>query len=181
MQSTKLMIFLSFIRFYGQNLKASVPNVTKGPSERYLGFTLIEWLVALALVGTIAGIGVPAYYEYVDKADIADAVVDIRSIEQFITRYEVRNGELPDSLADTGAGFTDPWGNPYQYLRIEGAGLKGKGAVRKDKKLNPINSDYDLYSMGKDGDSKKPLTAKASHDDIVRAANGAFVGLAINY
>ena len=176
------MIFLCFVRFYGKYLKAATPNVTKGPSERYLGFTLMELLVALALVGTIASIAVPAYYKYVDRANIVDAAVDIRTIEQIIARYEAREGELPDSLADAGAGgFIDPWGNPYQYLRIEGAGLKGKGALRKDKKLNPINSDYDLYSMGKDGESKKPLTAKASHDDIVRAANGAFVGLAINY
>lgn len=45
----------------------------------------------------------------------------------------------------------------------------------------PINSDYDLYSKGKDGKSQKPLTAAASRDDIVRAGNGAFVGLASDY
>ncbi|TDJ63175.1 MAG: prepilin-type N-terminal cleavage/methylation domain-containing protein [Proteobacteria bacterium] len=176
------MNFLAWLYLYRKYLEAATSNVTKGPSERYLGFTLIELLVALALVGTIASIGVPAYYKYVDKADIAAAATDIRSLEQFITRYEVNEGELPDFLTDVGAGgLTDPWGNPYQYLRIAGAGLKGKGALRKDQKLNPINSDYDLYSMGKDGASKKPLTAKASHDDVIRAANGAFVGLAINY
>lgn len=176
------MNFLTCFYPYRKYLEATTTNVTKGPAERHLGFTLVEWLVVLALVGTIAGIGVPAYYKYVDKADVTDATADIRSIEQFIVRYEVNNGELPDSLADAKAGgFADPWGNPYQYLRIEGAGLPGKGPVRKDKKLNPINSDYDLYSMGKDGDSNKPLTAKVSHDDVVRAANGAFVGLAINY
>jgi prepilin-type N-terminal cleavage/methylation domain-containing protein len=135
------MHFLTWLYLYRKYLEAAAPNVTKGPSERYLGFTLIEWLVALALVGTIASIGVPAYYKYMDKADIADAMADIRSIEQFIVRYEVRNAELPDSLADAGAdGLIDPWDNPYQYLRIDGAGLKGKGAVRNDKKLNPINS-----------------------------------------
>ncbi len=139
-------------------------------------------MVVLSLMGTLVAIGVPTYSNYVDRANNATAATDIRSLEQFITRYEVNEGELPDFLTDASAGGrTDPWGNPYQYLRIDGAGLKGKGAVRKDKKLNPINSDYDLYSMGKDGNSKKPLTAKASHDDIVRAANGAFVGLAINY
>jgi len=57
----------------------------------------------------------------------------------------------------------------------------GKGKVRKDHNLVPLNSDYDLYSMGKDGKSVSPLTAKASRDDIVRANNGAFVGLASEY
>ncbi len=35
---------------------------------------------------------------------------------------------------------------------------QGKGGNRKDKKLNPLNSDFDLYSMGKDGVSKTQIT-----------------------
>ena len=42
----------------------------------------------------------------------------------------------------------------------------------------PINSDYDLYSMGEDGGTRPPLTARPSQDDIVRAGDGGFVGLA---
>ena len=49
------------------------------------------------------------------------------------------------------------------------------------KNVVPINSDFDLYSMGEDGKSKSPLTAKPSHDDIVRANDGAFIGLATDY
>jgi general secretion pathway protein G len=76
----------------------------------------------------------------------------------------------------------DPWGNPYQYLVILG---KKKSEVagkwRKDRFLVPINSDFDLYSMGKDGKSQPPLTANASHDDIVRANNGEYIGEASKY
>jgi general secretion pathway protein G len=75
----------------------------------------------------------------------------------------------------------DAWGNPYEYLRIAGPSPPNRGQLRKDKNLVPINSDFDLYSMGPDGDSKKPLTAKASRDDIIRAADGAFVGAAEDY
>jgi general secretion pathway protein G len=73
------------------------------------------------------------------------------------------------------------------YLKLEdtwkGKGsTKGKGGekqkARKDRFLVPINSDFDLYSMGKDGDSKAPFTAKASRDDIVRVNDGGYVGLA---
>ena len=53
--------------------------------------------------------------------------------------------------------------------------------VRKDKNLVPINTDFDLYSLGKDGLSAGPLTAKDSRDDIVRANNGAFIGRAEDY
>ena len=45
----------------------------------------------------------------------------------------------------------------------------------------PLNTDYDLYSMGRDGKSKTPLTASESHDDIVRALDGEFVGLASEF
>lgn len=57
----------------------------------------------------------------------------------------------------------------------------GNGKVRKDHNLVPLNTDYDLYSMGEDGASVSPLTAKASRDDIVRANNGRYVGLASDY
>ena len=45
----------------------------------------------------------------------------------------------------------------------------------------PLNSDFDLYSMGPDGQTATPLTAKASRDDIVRANNGGFIGVASDY
>jgi len=73
----------------------------------------------------------------------------------------------------------DPWGNPYQYLNFDN--VNGQGQKKKDKFLVPLNSTYDLYSMGKDGNTSTALTANASQDDIVRANDGAFVGLASQY
>jgi general secretion pathway protein G len=55
------------------------------------------------------------------------------------------------------------------------------GQVRKDRNLVPINSRYDLYSMGADGRSVPPLTAQESRDDIIRANDGGYVGLAAGY
>lgn len=55
------------------------------------------------------------------------------------------------------------------------------GQVRKDRFLVPLNSDYDLYSAGKDGESRPPLSASMSQDDIVRANDGAYIGLASQY
>jgi general secretion pathway protein G len=60
-------------------------------------------------------------------------------------------------------------------------GIHGHGQQRKDRNLVPINSDYDLYSMGPDGRSVSPLTAQASRDDIIRANDGGFVGKASDY
>ena len=62
------------------------------------------------------------------------------------------------------------------------AGENGsRGRPRKDRFLHPINSDYDLYSMGKDGESVEPLTAQKSHDDVIRASDGGYYGLAKNF
>ena len=62
-----------------------------------------------------------------------------------------------------------------------GPGGGGGGGARKDKFLVPLNSLYDLYSMGKDGESVPPLTAAQSWYDVIMANDGGFVGLAKNF
>ena len=62
-----------------------------------------------------------------------------------------------------------------------GSGGGGNGGKRKDRFIVPLNSTFDLYSMGPEGESVAPLTAKASRDDVIRANDGEFVGPARNY
>lgn len=144
------------------------------------GFTLIELVIVLAIVTTLAAIAVPAYNAFVTKARVIQAIAAIREISTDITAYSVDTGAFPASLDDVGYGTRlDPWGNPYQYVNIETA--KGKGGLRKDKSLVPINSDFDLYSKGKDGKSQQSLAPKVSHDDIIRANDGSYIGLASMY
>lgn len=148
--------------------------------KRKKGFTLAELLLALAVVGVLAAIAFPSYSKYIERMKISTAISDIVQIEVQIERFKTVNGGLPASLAELqGVPPLDPWDNPYQYLNFEG--VKGKGKMRKDKNMVPVNSDYDLYSRGKDGRSVEPFTAKASRDDVVRANNGGFVGLAADY
>lgn len=127
----------------------------------------------------LVAIGIPAYNDYVNKARVARAVSDIKMLEREIISYKVDNGTFPDSLNDIGYGsLQDPWNNPYKYLNIEDGGGAGKGTLRRDRFLNPLNTDFDLYSTGADGTSQTNLNAKDSRDDVVRATNGGFVGLA---
>jgi general secretion pathway protein G len=138
-----------------------------GRKERGRGFTVIELLIVIAMIGTLTAIGVPVYGNALDKARVTRAIADIHRFDQEIQVFQLFNGRPPDALADIGrANWRDPYGNPYEYLNIVNGG-PGLGKVRKDHNLVPLNSDYDLYSKGEDGDSKPPLTAKASHDDIV--------------
>jgi len=144
------------------------------------GVTLVELLLAVAIVAVLAMIAIPSYSSYLDRSKVTQAEGDIVQIEVAIAQYLSDHGSLPNALTDlSNVNLTDPWGNPYQYLDLTQAGARGH--ARKDRSLVPINSDYDLYSMGKDGRSVAPLTAQASRDDIVRGRNGAFVGLATDF
>lgn len=144
------------------------------------GYTLIDLMIVVVVAALLAVIAVPSYQSYVDRAQTTSAISDLGRIQLALARFQTNNGQLPATLAavdmDT---MTDPWGNTYRYLNIE-AGAN-PGAVRKDRNLVPINSDYDLYSIGKDGDTRPPLPAAPSLDDIVRANNGSFFGRAEDY
>ena len=47
--------------------------------------------------------------------------------------------------------------------------------------LNPVNSDFDLYSNGPDGVTQRNFGSGEGRDDIVRANNGGFIGVAEDY
>jgi len=144
------------------------------------GFTLIELGLCLALIGVLIGLALPAFDGWRNKAKTKQATEDIIAISAVVDQHLADTGVLPADLAAIGrANLRDPWGHAYEYLPL--IGVKGNGKARKDHSLVPLNSDYDLYSKGPDGQSVGPLTAKASRDDILRANNGRFVGPASMY
>ena len=147
------------------------------------GFTILELLLALAVMSLLTGIAVPVYTSFVERAMIAQAVADIGTIDMKLERHFSNNFSYPDSLDDLVGNIPpDPWGRDYQFLLIRGNNEPGlRGRLRKDRNLVPINSDYDLYSIGDDGQSRPPLTARASQDDVIRASDGGFVGSAVEF
>ena len=109
------------------------------------------------------------------------AIGDIKAMQQAITEFEITANRYPDTLSQVGLGANvDTWGNAYVYLLHDPPPEKTKDA-RKDRFLTPVNSDYDLYSVGIAGDSQAAFTAGASHDDVVRANDGGFVGVAEDF
>jgi general secretion pathway protein G len=144
------------------------------------GLTLVELALVIGILAVLMSIGGPAWQQYRNKIRVDQAKRDIIMMSAGIERYWQDARAYPDSLADAGFGAQrDPWGNPYGYLNLGDA--QARGHARKDHSLVPINTDFDLYSMGADGRSAPPLTAAHSRDDIVRANNGAFVGPASEY
>ena len=188
--------------------------------------TLVELMIVVTIIATIASIGTSMYGSALLSARFIKAKQELRMISLAITTYQSQHQfELPPTLADAGhGGRLDPWGFPYMYLnfhtgtgsamqyvteaglidpvavaRIKGVMLGGRGMVgavtdapaldlalidehkRKDRLLFPLNSDYDLFSVGPNGLSALSLGESVSLDDVIRANDGNYFGLASKY
>ena len=119
------------------------------------GFTLIEIMVVVVIIGLLAAIIVPQVIDRVDEARVAKARQDIQGLETALTMFRLDNSKYPSTDQGLKAlsqqptdptihhwrpgGYIqrvskDPWGNDYQYVY---PGTHGR--------------EYDLYSLGADG------------------------------
>lgn len=122
--------------------------------QKQLGFTLIEVIVVIVILGILASIIVPNVISRTDQAQIVKAQQDIRALESALQLYRIDNFHYPttdqglDALVNPPStdqaknwqkgGYLkklpkDPWLNEYQYLS------PGQ------------NGEFDLYSLGADG------------------------------
>ena len=144
---------------------------------RARGFSLVEMILVLAIFGVLLAFGIPVYQRYIERSRLIEATTQLSTISKAVKAHERANGALPANLnAVADIPRTDPWGRDYQYFNLHA--VAGNGMARKDKKLAPLNSDFDLYSKGKDGESQENLGHATSRDDVVRARDGAFIGTA---
>jgi len=161
------------------------------------GFTLLELIIATTIIAVISMISASAYTGYIETTKVSQAISQIRALSFLIDNYALDNDEYPENLRDIGnENLKDPWGNPYVYLNLKSNTRDNDNnhdndhhtdhdtnisAARKDGNLVPINTNYDLCSFGKDGKNKAPLRAKDSHDDIIYANDGGYIGLASEF
>ena len=146
------------------------------------GFTMVEMVLVLLILAVLAWVSVPAYQGYIARNKVLEAVTTVKKMSDAIHKFDVEKGGLPANVAAVDAAYqtsfattNDPWGRAYVYLDLRAS--HGAGG-RKDKALKPINSDFDLYSVGADGLTSASLTNANSRDDIVRARDGGFIGTA---
>ena len=119
---------------------------------RTAGFTLLELLVVMVIIGLLVGYVGPKYFAQVGKSEIKAAKAQINAFEKSLDQYRLDTGHYPtteqglNAIVEKPANEpkwqgpylskavpSDPWGNPYQYL------LPGQ------------HGEYDLWSFGKDG------------------------------
>lgn len=116
------------------------------------GFTLLELLVVMVIIGLLAGYVGPKYFSQIGKSEIKAARAQIDALGKALDQYRLDTGNYPTTEQGLAALNTpppgemrwagpylqktvpmDPWGKPYQYKSPGGHG------------------EYDLFSLGKDG------------------------------
>lgn len=130
------------------------PGPMRSPRRAVAGFTLIEIMVVVIIIGLLAAVVVPQFLGRIDDARVSKAKQDIQAIETALTMFKLDNFRFPSTdqgltalvqqptdptIRNWRAGgylrkvSKDPWGNDYHY---EFPGTRG--------------GEYDLYSLGAD-------------------------------
>jgi general secretion pathway protein G len=105
------------------------------------GFTLLELLVVIVIIGLLAGSVAPRYFSQVGKSEVQVAKAQLESFEKALDQYRLENRRYPTSQEGLDAIRpylkksvpNDPWGRPYVY-RAPGE-----------------KAEFDLLSYGRDG------------------------------
>ncbi len=125
------------------------------PAVRSNGFTLLELLVVMVIIGLLAGFVAPRYFSQVGKSRVKAASAQIDALDKSLEQFRLDVGRLPTTeeglaaLNVAPAGLQnwegpylkkavplDPWGHPYQYAQP-----------------GTHQNDFDLASYGRDGQS----------------------------
>lgn len=157
------------------------------------GFTLMNLLATLIILSILLVFGVPLLADsgidckdpnkrlgYFTRAKVANSIGRLGEVNLKMQMFELSHDRYPTSMAELDLSDpNDPWGNPYVFLNH--ADVEGNGPKRKNRNMVPVNSYFDVYSVGPDGQTATPFTSIPGGDDIVIANNGEYIGVACFY
>jgi general secretion pathway protein G len=121
--------------------------------KRSRGFTLLELLVVMVIIGLLAGFVAPRYFAQVGKSQVKAARAQIDALDKALEQYRIDVGHLPTTEQGLAALNTQPqgeqnWAGPYLKKEVP---LDPWGSAYIYGEPGTHNSDYDLMSYGKDG------------------------------
>ncbi|EMU0124193.1 pilin [Neisseria gonorrhoeae] len=139
------------------------------------GFTLIELMIVIAIVGILAAVALPAYQDYTARAQVSEAILLAEGQKSAVTEYYPNHGKWPEDNGDAGvASPADKIKGKY-VQKVEVA----KGVVTAEMASSNVNKEIkgkklSLWAKREDGSVKwfcgQPVTRGAGNDDTVADA-----------
>lgn len=120
--------------------------------RRARGFTLLELLVVMVVLGLLAGLVAPKYFSQIGKSEAKTARAQLESLAKALDLYRLDNGRYPSTEQGLAAlvarpGDATKWGGPYLQKNVP-ADPWGRHYAY----LSPgERGEYDLFSLGRDG------------------------------
>ncbi|EMT4263202.1 pilin, partial [Neisseria gonorrhoeae] len=138
------------------------------------GFTLIELMIVIAIVGILAAVALPAYQDYTARAQVSEAILLAEGQKSAVTEYYLNHGEWPENNTSAGVASSDKIKGKY-VQKVEVA----KGVVTAQMASTGVNNEIkgkklSLWAKRQDGSVKwfcgQPVTRNAGNDDTVADA-----------
>ncbi|HEZ6656494.1 TPA: pilin [Neisseria meningitidis] len=136
------------------------------------GFTLIELMIVIAIVGILAAVALPAYQDYTARAQVSEAILLAEGQKSAVTEYYLNHGEWPSDNSAAGVASSSTIKGKYV------AGVKvEKGVITATMLSSGVNKEIQgkklsLWAKRQDGSVKwfcgQPVT-RAANDDAVAA------------
>ncbi|HFC8113032.1 TPA: pilin [Neisseria meningitidis] len=143
------------------------------------GFTLIELMIVIAIVGILAAVALPAYQDYTARAQVSEAILLAEGQKSAVTEYYLNHGIWPGDNSSAGVASSSTIKGKY-VEKVEVA----KGVITAEMKSSGVNKEIQgkklsLWAKRQDGSVKwfcgQPVTrtTAGAKDDTVAAANDA--------
>ncbi|EJU63872.1 pilin [Neisseria meningitidis] len=140
------------------------------------GFTLIELMIVIAIVGILAAVALPAYQDYTARAQVSEAILLAEGQKSAVTEYYLNHGEWPanNSSAGVASVSTDIKGKYVAGVKVE------KGVITATMASSNVNNEIkgkklSLWAKRQNGSVKwfcgQPVTRDNTATDAVTAAN----------